>query len=130
MTQCETPNGASDARVLEKLLKLVTDLGHRGHVSVAAYGDMTGRDFPTEAGVKLNHFRAGEEYAKDTKMLEDVVAWAGENPSPSTLMLVAGKVSEELEEVVLLLKRQKNYNLIYIHPPPSPTVVVLIPSPT
>uniref|UniRef100_A0A1J3IEJ4 NYN domain-containing protein n=1 Tax=Noccaea caerulescens TaxID=107243 RepID=A0A1J3IEJ4_NOCCA len=113
--------------VMQKIINSARVLGHRGHVSVSTYGDMTDRHFPSEAGVKLNHFPAGEQFAKETKMLEDVVAWAGENPSPSTLMIVTGDVAEELVDVVQLLKTQKNYKVLNIHPRPRPTMVVLIP---
>lgn len=61
-------------------------------------------------------------------MLEDVVAWSAENPEPSTLMLIMGSYSDDLADVVLLLKAQKNYHFICVEPSPIPTEVILIPT--
>uniref|UniRef100_A0A1J3K1R0 NYN domain-containing protein n=4 Tax=Noccaea caerulescens TaxID=107243 RepID=A0A1J3K1R0_NOCCA len=128
MSECVVPDELNDAEILERMRSSISDSGHRGHVSIYVYGDLTGHHFPSDAGVKLNHFPAGDKYAKETKMLEDVVAWSAENPEPSTLMLITGSISDELADVALLLKTRKNYHLICVEPSPTPTEVILIPT--
>lgn len=59
MSECEVPDELNDAEILERMRKSISDAGHRGHVSIYAYGDLTGHHFPSDAGVKLNHFPAG-----------------------------------------------------------------------
>ncbi|CAH2063146.1 unnamed protein product [Thlaspi arvense] len=126
--QCEIPDGQTAAEVVERLRSNFRESGHLGPVSINAYGDMTPHDFAS-SGIKHNHFPAGDKYGRQTKMLEDIVAWAGENPEPSTLLLIAGDVPDELVEAVKLLKSRKNYHLLYVHPAPRPTVITLFPLP-
>ncbi|VVB06576.1 unnamed protein product [Arabis nemorensis] len=112
---CEIPDDLSAGYVLEKIRSNLSSSGHHGTVSIRAYGDMTGHQFPSE-GIKLNHFPAGERYARHTKMLEDIVSWAAEHPEPSTLMLIMGDdASDDFIDVVKLLKSRKNYRLLFAH---------------
>ncbi|CAH2074493.1 unnamed protein product [Thlaspi arvense] len=115
------------AVVVQRIRKTIADSGHSGPLFISAYGDMTPHDF-SSSGIKLNHFPAGEKYARETKILEDIVSWAAENPEPSTLMLIAGDVvPNDILMAVKLLQTKKKYKLMYIHPH-HPTVVVLVAS--
>ncbi|KAL1208117.1 hypothetical protein V5N11_010093 [Cardamine amara subsp. amara] len=93
----------------------ISSAGHHGPVSIRAYGDMTGHDFPTEE-IKLNHFPTGERYARHTKILEDIISWAAQQPLPSNLMLIIGDTSGDFVEIVELLKSRKNYRFLLVHP--------------
>ncbi|XP_010512585.1 PREDICTED: meiosis arrest female protein 1 homolog [Camelina sativa] len=113
--QCEIPAGELNANeVLEKIRSNLSSFGHRGPVSIRAYGDLTGHHFPSQ-GIKLNHFPAGHMYERQTKILEDIVSWSAEHPEPCTLMLIVGETSPDFVEVVQLLKSRKNYHFILIH---------------
>ncbi|XP_019093190.1 PREDICTED: uncharacterized protein LOC104753187 [Camelina sativa] len=109
--QCEIPAG----EVLEKIRSNLTSFGHRGPLSLRAYGDLTGHDFPA-GDIKLNHFPAGHRYAGQKKMLEDLVSWSAEHPEPCTLMLILGDTSHEFVEIVGRLKSTKNYQVLLIQP--------------
>ena len=65
-----------------------------------------------------------------TKVLEDIVAWSGENPEPSVGMLMIGDLGDaedDIIEVLDLLKIRKNYRFIIVTlPPPPPTVVIVM----
>ncbi|CAL9245440.1 unnamed protein product, partial [Arabidopsis halleri] len=113
--QCKIPDELNAGEVLNRVRSSLSSFGHHGPVSISGYGDMTGHEFPSE-GIKLNHFPAGEMYARHTKMLEDIIAWSAEHPKPSTLMLIVGDISDDFVEVVQLLKSKKNYHVIVIHP--------------
>ncbi|EOA24918.1 hypothetical protein CARUB_v10018209mg [Capsella rubella] len=113
--QCEIPDELNAGEVVQRVRSVISDAGHHGTVSMSAYGDMTGLDFPSE-GIKLNHFPAGHTYARHTKMLEDIVSWSAEHPEPSTLLLILGDTSDDFVQVVKLLKSRKNYHVILVHP--------------
>ncbi|CAA0387994.1 putative NYN domain, limkain-b1-type, meiosis regulator and mRNA stability factor 1 [Arabidopsis thaliana] len=108
---CKIPDDLNAGDALKNIKSALSSDGHHGTVSVRAYGDTTGLDFPSE-GIKLNHFPAGERYARQTKMLEDIVSWSAEHPEPSTLFLIVGDTSRDFLDVVQLLKSKKNYNFI------------------
>ncbi|KAL1208116.1 hypothetical protein V5N11_010092 [Cardamine amara subsp. amara] len=102
------------AVVLQKIRSFISSGGgHIGSISINAYGDMTGHDFPTQ-GIKLNHFPAGQRYARHTKILEDIVSWAAQHPQPSNLMLIIGDTSEDFIEIVELLQSRKNYRCLLL----------------
>ncbi|XP_010513781.1 PREDICTED: uncharacterized protein LOC104789838 [Camelina sativa] len=99
--QCEVPVGELNAG--EVVAKISSNLSSFGH------------HFPSE-GIKLNHFPAGHMYARQTKILEDIVSWSAEHPEPCTLMLIVGDTSHDFVEVVGLLKSMKNYQVHLISP--------------
>ncbi|XP_010413317.1 PREDICTED: uncharacterized protein LOC104699675 [Camelina sativa] len=114
--QCEIPVGELNANeVLEKIRSNLSSFGHRGPLSIRAYGDLTGHDFPA-GDIKLNHFPAGHRYARQKQMLEDLVSWSAEHPEPCTLMLILGDTSHDFVEVVGRLKSTKNYQVLLIQP--------------
>ncbi|KAG2260802.1 hypothetical protein Bca52824_080096 [Brassica carinata] len=134
--ECDIPDELNAAEVLQRLKQSLFDKGHRGPVSIRAYGDMTGLDFQS-SDIKLNHFHSGEKREKMTKILEDIVSWSGENPEPSVGMLILGDLGDaehDFVEVVELLKSRKNYRFAVVSPgppppPPPPTTVVILMAP-
>ncbi|CAL9245434.1 unnamed protein product, partial [Arabidopsis halleri] len=112
---CKIPDDLNAGEALKNIRSAISSDGHHGTVSIRAYGDTTGHDFPS-VGIKLNHFPAGERYARHTKMLEDIISWSAEHPQPSNLMLIVGDTSRDFVDVVELLKSKKNYNFILSHP--------------
>jgi len=55
---CKIPDDLNAGDALKNIKSALSSDGHHGTVSVRAYGDTTGLDFPSE-GIKLNHFPAG-----------------------------------------------------------------------
>ncbi|KAL0714997.1 hypothetical protein Bca4012_021976 [Brassica carinata] len=56
--ECEIPEELNAAQFLQRIKQNFSEGGHRGPVSIRAYGDMTGLDFQS-SDIKLNHFHAG-----------------------------------------------------------------------
>ncbi|KFK35388.1 hypothetical protein AALP_AA5G278700 [Arabis alpina] len=110
LEDCKMSENVSASETLQNIRLAISSSGHHGTVSIRAYGDMTGLEFPSD-GIKVNHFPAGERFARarHTKMLEDIVSWSGEHPEPSNLMLILKEPSQDLLEIVELLKSRKNY---------------------
>ncbi|KAG7561746.1 NYN domain limkain-b1-type [Arabidopsis thaliana x Arabidopsis arenosa] len=112
---CKIDVDLNASQVLQNIKLTISRAGHHGTVSIRAYGDMTGHEFPSE-GIKLNHFPAGERYARHSKMLDGLIAWSAEHPQPSNLMLIMKDTSPDFIEVVQLLKSKKNYMFHIVQP--------------
>ncbi|XP_010512586.1 PREDICTED: uncharacterized protein LOC104788515 [Camelina sativa] len=114
---CKISGDLNAGVVLQNIKSTISSAGHHGPVSVRAYGDLTGHDFPSQ-GIKLNHFPAGERYARHTKMLEDIISWSAEHPEPCNLMLIVrgDTTSQDFVDVVELLKSRKNYMIHVVSP--------------
>ncbi|CAH8322811.1 unnamed protein product [Eruca vesicaria subsp. sativa] len=132
MDECKFPEGRTAADLVPFIKQMVSSVGLRRPPSIRIYGDLTGLDFhqaSDDVNVKLNHFDAGEKRAKMTKILEDIVSWSGENPEPSTGVLVLGHLEEadesDITAVTQLLETQKNYHFVITTPPPPPPTVVV-----
>ncbi|KAL0873628.1 hypothetical protein Bca101_023333 [Brassica carinata] len=120
INQCEIPD-LSAAEATQNMRHTLFNKGHRGTVKIKAYGDKKYYDF-LSAGVDINHFTSDilnvseEIYERHTKMFEDVVSWAAENPEPSTLVLILGDTEVDFHGLVERLKRERKYRFIYVEP--------------
>ncbi|CAH8307565.1 unnamed protein product [Eruca vesicaria subsp. sativa] len=102
--------------VTQRIKKALFDAGHRGKVTIMAYGDEKDHDF-LSAGVTFTHFPAGDDVARHTKMLEDIRSWSCNNPNPSNLFLIMGDPSiEDFLPYIQTLKSSRHYKIHYVHP--------------
>ncbi|KFK35389.1 hypothetical protein AALP_AA5G278800 [Arabis alpina] len=85
---CKIPDGHNGVDALEKIRSSISSFGHHG--------------------IKLNHFPAGERYARQTKILEDVIACFAAAETGVFWDLEDCEIPEELNAIQVVNKLRSN----------------------